>query len=202
MLKIIDLKIGNIGSLVKAINYLGVAYQVVDEPLGLEGASKIILPGVGNFKAASQALFATGFYDALRTKVLIEHIPILGICVGMQLFASVGDEGGGSKGLGFFDAEVKKINNFDGTLITPHMGWNDVHANQLEMFFGIEEDSCFYFVHSYSMRINENVNVAMTSYGENIVAYVNKGHIHGTQFHPEKSQQVGLQFLRNFIKLC
>jgi len=202
MLTIIDLKISNVGSIIKALEFIGVEYQVIDNPGKFDDVTKIILPGVGSFKAASQALLSSGFYDAIRTKVLVEKVPILGICVGMQLLALEGEEGGTKKGLGFFDAKVKKMDNIVGELVIPHMGWNDVQTNELTVFKNIKNHSCFYFVHSYSMNLRENVNIAVTNYGGDIVAYVNKGHIHGAQFHPEKSQESGLQFLRNFIELC
>jgi glutamine amidotransferase len=106
--------------------------------------------------------------------------------------------------LAFIDAEVKKLNNFNKTLVVPHMGWNDISTTSFKVFNGLARGSCFYFVHSYAMRLNEtkDLEIAYTDYGEPIVAYVSKGNIHGAQFHPEKSQGVGLQFLRNFIELC
>lgn len=204
MLKIVDLEVGNIGSVIKVIKHLGVDFELITEPEKLVGASKIILPGVGSFKAAAKKIHESGFAQALKEYVVINKVPVLGICVGMQLLANFGEEGGQSKGLGFINAIVKRINSFDGSLIIPHMGWNDIETKELPIFNNIDNGSCFYFVHSYAMNINENenLNVAYTNYGENVVAYVNKGHIHGAQFHPEKSQHVGIQFLRNFIDLC
>lgn len=206
MLKIVDLEVGNIGSVIKVIKHLGVDFELITQPDQLMGASKIILPGVGSFTAAAIKMHESGFAQALNEYVTTKEIPVLGICVGMQLLANTGEEGGQSKGLGFINATVKRINSFDGSLIIPHMGWNDVdtNTNELPIFRNIDNHSCFYFVHSYAMSINDhnNLNVAYTNYGENIVAYVNKGNIHGAQFHPEKSQHVGIQFLRNFIELC
>ena len=204
MLKIVDLEVGNIGSVIKVIKHLGVDFELITQPEQLIGASKIILPGVGSFTAAAKKIHESGFAKALTESVVINKVPVLGVCVGMQLLASIGEEGGRSKGLGFINATVKRINSFDGSLIIPHMGWNDIEINELPIFNNIDNGSCFYFVHSYAMTLNENenLNVAYTNYGENIVAYVNKGHIHGAQFHPEKSQHVGIQFLRNFIDLC
>ena len=204
MLKIVDLQIGNIGSVVKAIKHLGFDYELISKPEQLLGATKIILPGVGSFTTASKALHASGFAEALEHYVLNLKTPVLGICVGMQLLAEYGVEGGGAKGLGYIDATVERINNFDGALTIPDMGWNDVNTKELTLFTGIENDSCFYFVHSYAMKITnpQGLDIAFTNYGEDVVAYVRKGNIHGAQFHPEKSQSVGLQFLRNFIKSC
>jgi len=204
MLKIVDLQVGNIGSVIRAVKHLGAEYELITLPEQLEGATKIILPGVGNFTAASVKLYASGFVEALNKHVLDIKIPVLGICVGMQLLANEGFEGNGAKGLGYIDAVVKRINSFDETLIVPHMGWNDVSTKNLSLFQGIEDKSCFYFVHSYAMKIlsQEELDIAYTDYGEDVVAYVRKNNIHGAQFHPEKSQAVGLQFLRNFIELC
>jgi glutamine amidotransferase len=204
MLKIIDLQVGNIGSVIKAIKYLGAEYELITQPEQLVGATKIILPGVGSYKAASEKLYASGFVDALKKEILTHKVPVLGICVGMQLLAKNGIEGGGAQGLGFIDATVNKINSFNGTLTIPHMGWNDVNSNNLSLFDEIPDGSCFYFVHSYAMSIqnSDNLDIAYTDYGEDVVAYVRKGNIHGAQFHPEKSQSVGLQFLRNFIDKC
>lgn len=204
MLKIVDLEVGNIGSVIKVIKHLGADFELITLPEQLEGASKIILPGVGSFSAAAEKMHESGFTEALNEQVLKNRVPVLGICVGMQLLAKLGVEGGTSKGLGYIDATVERINSFDGTLLVPHMGWNDICSQDIPIFKNIDNNSCFYFVHSYAMRISdsEDVSIAYTNYGENIVAYVNKGNIHGAQFHPEKSQQVGIQFLRNFIELC
>jgi len=204
MLKIVDLQVGNIGSVIKAIKHLGADYELITKPGQLAGATKIILPGVGNFTTASAKLYASGFVEVLNEHVLTLKVPVLGICVGMQLLANEGVEGGGAKGLGYIDATVKRINDFGSSLTIPHMGWNDVNSKELSLFDGIEDNSCFYFVHSYSMTIHnlQGLEIAFTDYGENIVAYVRKGNIHGAQFHPEKSQSVGLKFLRNFIEKC
>lgn len=202
MLKIIDLGVGNIGSVIKAIKHIGVKHQVINQSEDLVDAEKILLPGVGSFSAASARLMESGFHAALQQQVLYDKVPVLGICVGMQLLGRFGNEGGRNPGLGFIDAEVNKLNNFNGELSIPHVGWNDIKTNGLKIFDGIDDGSCFYFVHSYAMRIGEAIDIATTDYGEDIVAYVNKGNIHGAQFHPEKSQDSGLMFLRNFVELC
>jgi len=122
----------------------------------------------------------------------------------MQLLAKLGYEGGSHLGLGFIDAEVRILNSFSNTLQIPHIGWNDISFKEQYLFKSIPENSCFYFVHSYAMKIHEfeGVDVAYTDYGEQVVAYVQKGNIYGAQFHPEKSQEAGLQFLCNFLELC
>ena len=204
MLKIVDLQVGNIGSVIKAVKFLGVDYELITTPEQLVGASKIILPGVGSFASASEKMFTSGFNEAFDEQVLTLKVPVLGICVGMQLLANQGVEGGSHKGLGYIDASVERINSFDRTLTVPHMGWNDVNSKELPLFDGIENESCFYFVHSYAMEVtnSQGLDIAFTDYGEDVVAYVRNDNIHGAQFHPEKSQYVGLQFLRNFIELC
>jgi glutamine amidotransferase len=204
MIKIVDLQVGNIGSVVKAIRHLGADYELITRPEQLVGASKIILPGVGSYKAASDRMYSSGFIDALNEHVLQLQVPILGICVGMQLLATSGVEGGGASGLGYINATVNKIDCINGSLNIPHMGWNDVNSLNLTLFEDIPDGSCFYFVHSYAMTIEnvENLDIAYTNYGSDVVAYVRKDNIHGAQFHPEKSQSVGLQFLRNFIEKC
>jgi glutamine amidotransferase len=204
MLKIIALQVGNIGSVIKAIKHLGADYELITHPDQLAGATKIILPGVGSYKTASDKMYASGFVEALNEKILGLKLPVLGICVGMQLLAKKGIEGGGAKGLGYINATVNKVSSFKGTLVVPHMGWNDVNGKDLLLFDGISDNNCFYFVHSYAMNIenNEGLDIAYTDYGEDVVAYVRKGNIHGAQFHPEKSQSAGLQFLRNFINKC
>ena len=204
MLKIVDLQVGNIGSVTKAVKHLGIDYELITKPEQLIGASKILLPGVGSFATASSRLHASGFIKSLDEQILGLNIPVLGICVGMQLLADFGLEGGKSNGLGYISATVEKVNSFDGSLNVPHMGWNDVNSNSCELFDGIPNNSCFYFVHSYAMKIidDEGLDIAFTDYGENVVAYVRKGNVHGAQFHPEKSQSVGLKFLRNFIQSC
>jgi glutamine amidotransferase len=204
MLKIVDLEVGNIGSVVKAIKHLGINYELINDPKQLQGATKIILPGVGSFSSCSDKMFASGFGDALAEKVNIDKTPILGICVGMQMLAKYGVEGGGRKGLGFIDASVNRLDDFDKSLVIPHMGWNDIDIKGFNIFKNVPLNSCFYFVHSYEMKVNDNegLNIVYTDYGNPVVAYINKDNIHGAQFHPEKSQTVGLQFLRNFIELC
>ncbi|OPX56818.1 glutamine amidotransferase [Oceanospirillum multiglobuliferum] len=206
MLAIVDLGIGNIGSVAKALDYLKVKYQIIVNPNDLSKASKIVLPGVGSFAEAVTRLDLSGFRSALLESVYMRNTPILGICVGMQLLSLFGTEGGDSKGLGFINAYVDKIDDFNGRLVIPHMGWNELSSIDHPLFRNVHKDACFYFVHSYAMQISDkaesNLEVIYTDYEQPVVAFVAKNHIYGAQFHPEKSQQPGLTFLRNFVELC
>ena len=201
MLTVIDIKVGNIGSLINTLDFLNLEYQVIDDIAEFKNVDRIILPGVGSFKSASLQLQKTGFIDVIRKAVLDKNIPILGICVGMQLLASTGFEGGESSGLNLIDADVIKIKSND-DLRVPHMGWNNIDMKSHMIFDSLKSTDCFYFVHSYEMRLNEVVEHSLVDYGSGIVAYVNKGNIHGVQFHPEKSQLSGLTVIRNFVEKC
>lgn len=201
MIIIVDLNIGNIRSLEKALDYIGAPYMTSKIASDFDKASGIIIPGVGSFSEAVKCLDESGLRNEILKFSLEKRKPILGICVGMQLLATLGSEGGESKGLGLIKATVEKIDN-KGQLLIPHMGWNSVKHGNLSLFNKVEELSDFYFVHSYSMRLQENIKVATAPYGDEIIAYVNKENIHGAQFHPEKSQSDGLMFLKNFVSLC
>lgn len=189
MLKIIDLQVGNIGSVLKAFDFIGVQYDLIRTPSELSGATKIIFPGVGNFTTASDRLFESGFKDALDYYVLELKVPMLGICVGMQLLAKWGSEGRGARGLGYIDTVVNRLNDFSGSLNVPHMGWNDISFGNYSIASGIPDLSCFYFVHSYAMNPPSSIDgleISYTDYGDKIVAYIRKDNIYGAQFIQRK----------------
>ncbi len=200
MISVIDLKICNIASVLRALDTLGLENKVVDDPKDIGQPDKLILPGVGNFFEASNRMRSLGWDLLLREKVLEEKVPILGICLGMQLFASYGEEGGQSKGLDFINAKVSYLRSSHENLRVPHVGWNDVSRCDMPIFDSLEGDNCFYFVHSYEMIIQESVQAAYSNYGVDIVAAVQKDNIVGVQFHPEKSQKAGLTLLQNFAR--
>ncbi len=200
MITVIDLKICNIASVAWALNRLGVECWVSDNPKDLGQPDKLILPGVGSFSEASSRIKSVGWDVVLKDKVLKEKIPILGICLGMQLFASCGEEGGNSKGLDFIKAKVSHLRSSKSNLRIPHVGWNDVSFSDMPIFDSLEDKSCFYFVHSYEMVLQEQIKAAYCSYGVDFVAAVQKENIIGVQFHPEKSQEAGLKLLENFAK--
>jgi glutamine amidotransferase len=200
MIAVIDMKLGNVHSVCNALKYLGYDHILTSSPEQLSSSEKLIFPGVGSFSEASARLFKSGIRDSIRREVMEKNKPILGICLGMQLLAEEGEEGGLSKGLGLIDARVSKL-RCDTTLFRlPHIGWNDVTNSGISVFNGVEDGSCFYFVHSYEMVLREKCLFATSNYGVDFVAAVQKGHILGTQFHPEKSREKGLRVLRNFVE--
>jgi glutamine amidotransferase len=200
MITVIDNDLGNIGSVVRALNFLNIDYHLTRDLNEIEKASKLIFPGVGSYKAAAEKILSKDFKDLVRFMVLEKQVPIFGFCLGMQLLTDSGEEMGHSQGLGLIRASTKFLRVDTKTHSVPHMGWNDVSANGLKMFSQVPEYSCFYFVHSYEVMVDDSeVKVATVNYGGvDVCAAVEKGHIWGAQFHPEKSQRVGLQLIKNF----
>ena len=207
---IIDYESGNLKSVSKAVelasnNILNKSnVKIINSANELKNFDKIVLPGQGSFKQCYQSLLSIdGIIDELTSAVLEKQKPILGICVGMQLFSSFGEEDGGSKGFNWIKGKVNKINLTDKNLKLPHMGWNNISINQKsKLFSGIENESHFYFVHSFAFDVeNEQFISATTNYSTEIVSAIEKDNIFGTQFHPEKSQANGIKILENFIKL-
>jgi glutamine amidotransferase len=203
MIVIVDYGMGNLGSIVNMFKKIGVSVEVSADPEIVDGARKLILPGVGAFDAGMSELEARGLRAVLTRKVLGERVPILGICLGTQLMTKSSAEGT-SQGLGWIDAETVRFNfsNESGFRI-PHMGWNEIHpAKDSRLLSGLDASSRFYFVHSYHLVCHDKLDVLMTAdYGYKFVAAVERGNIAGVQFHPEKSHRFGLQLLRNFSNL-
>jgi glutamine amidotransferase len=203
MITVIDHDFGNIGSVIRALKHLGIDFSLSRDLSAIEKSKKLILPGVGSFAAASEG-FVQGDLGKLITHLVSDqHVPIFGFCLGMQLLGQQGEEMGENPGLGLIKGKVKKLRVNPELFAVPHMGWNDVSQNGLRMFESVPSSSCFYFVHSYELITDDpDVKVATVEYGNlQICAAVEKGHIWGAQFHPEKSQSVGLQLLKNFEKL-
>jgi len=207
---IIDYESGNLKSVSKAVelaskNILNKSdVKIINSASELDHFDKIVLPGQGSFKQCYQSLLSIdGIIDELSNFVLDKQKPILGICVGMKLFSTYGEEDGGSKGFDWVKGKVKKINLTNQNLKLPHMGWNNIKINEKsKLLSGIENNSHFYFVHSFAFDVKNNVFVsATTNYSTEIVSAVEKDNIFGTQFHPEKSQANGIKILENFIKL-
>jgi glutamine amidotransferase len=200
---IVDYGIGNIDSLKRAIEECGGVASLGREPRDLEDATHIILPGVGSFAAAMRNLENRGLAIALKEQVVANHIPLLGVCLGMQLLADGGCEGGETPGLGFIAGEIVPLKPDAPEVRIPHIGWNEVHFKQASpLFEGIDSGQDFYFVHSYHFACGEPADIlAVTPYCGGFVSVVGRGTVFGTQFHPEKSQWVGFAMLRNFLKL-
>ena len=207
---IIDYETGNLKSVSKALelasnNVLKKSnIEIINSAKDLNNFDKVVLPGQGSFKQCFQSLNSIhGILDGLTDFVTFQKKPILGICVGMQLFANFGDEDGGSDGLGWIEGKVKKISLKDLSLKLPHMGWNNIQIlSNSKLLSGVNNDSHFYFVHSYSYEVDEKKYVsATTNYSIEIVSAIEKDNIFGTQFHPEKSQANGIKILENFVKI-
>ncbi len=207
---IIDYESGNLKSVSKAVelaskNILNKSdVQIINTAKELSHYDKIVLPGQGSFKQCYQSLISIdGILDELSNFVIEKQKPILGICVGMQLFSTFGDEDGGSAGFNWIEGKVKKINLKDKFLKLPHMGWNNINIEKdSKLLNGIENNSHFYFVHSYAFDVlNKEFISAITNYSIEFVSAVEKNNIFGTQFHPEKSQANGIKILENFVKI-
>ena len=193
---IIDLGIGNINSVAKALKSLGTQVVVSDNFSALSQAEHYILPGVGSFAAASKALMQKGGAEALTD--LVKDKPLLGICVGMQLFARNGHEHGENSGLSWVDGDVNLLPTH---MPLPHVGWNDITPkNNCPLFLNMPPQPCFYFTHSFGFNyLPDKQTAAMCTYGEPFIAAVQVGRRYAVQFHPEKSQQLGLLLLNNFL---
>jgi glutamine amidotransferase len=204
MITIIDYGVGNINAFVNVYNRLDIPTRIANSAADLENVQKLILPGVGHFDHAMLELLNSGMLQKLNELVLFKKIPVLGICVGMQLMANSSEEGT-QQGLGWIDASVKKFDEAKIDLVTrlPHMGWNDViPAVSNPLFNGLEQESLFYFLHSYFFDCNDKNNVlATTDYGDTFTSAAYSQNIYGVQFHPEKSHKFGEKLLHNFAKL-
>lgn len=203
MLAVIDYGAGNLRSVLHALNYLGVeSIRVVRDPRDLQGAEKIILPGVGAFGAGMQKLHERNLVQPIKDAVQI-GTPYLGICLGMQFLFERSDEMGDHEGLGLLPGYVTRFPPQAG-LKVPHMGWNQLRQQkESPLLRRVSSDSYAYFVHSYyCVPANEANIVAIVDYGLPFTAVVQHEHIYGVQFHPEKSQRTGLQILMNFLELA
>ncbi len=204
---IVDYNSGNISSVINS--FLEVAkdkvnIEVTSDLNKIKSSDKIVLPGQGSFKSCVDALNSIdGLVDTLNDTVISKKKPLFGICVGLQMFADIGYEEKETKGLGWISGKVSKIDNQNGKYKLPHIGWNEINiVKDSKIFREIENNSHMYFVHSYEfIPEDKNVISATTDYSSNIVCSVEKENIFGTQFHPEKSDKIGLKIIDNFIKL-
>jgi imidazole glycerol-phosphate synthase subunit HisH len=204
MIVIIDYGVGNIRAISNVYKRLNIQHRIARKPDELAGAAKLILPGVGAFDHAMDLINQSGMRETLDELVLGQHVPVLGICVGMQMFSHASEEGN-LPGLGWVDSSVRRIDPaklFHRTRL-PHMGWNDVQpVAKNSLLQGLEEDARFYFLHSYYCHCNTPEDIiAVTDYGDKFSCAINSGNIYGVQFHPEKSHHWGIRLLENFAKL-
>jgi len=201
MIAIIDYGLGNVSALVNVYKKLNIPAIIVKQAKDLKNANKVILPGVGSFDHAMQRIEKSGMRGLLDEMVLVNNVPVLGICVGMQMLARSSEEGSLS-GLGWIDGKVIKFQTSSSAhkLCVPHMGWNSIKPTRSnDLLGGIDISSRFYFLHSYYFHCYRNEDiVAVTDYGGEFVSIVNSGNICGVQFHPEKSHQWGIRLLENF----
>jgi imidazole glycerol-phosphate synthase subunit HisH len=204
MITIIDYGLGNIRAFLNVYKRLNIEARAVTDAASLRGATKIILPGVGHFDHAMEQLDASGMRPDLDALVHADKVPVLGICVGMQMLASTSDEGTRA-GLGWIAGRVRSFENEAATaaLPMPHMGWNDVTPVSPDRIFAqLETESRFYFLHSYFFECARTDDVlAVSSYGSDFACAVRHANIYGVQFHPEKSHHFGTRLLQNFAEL-
>lgn len=198
---VIDYGMGNLHSVSKALETVGAEVVIAGKPDDLQTADRIVLPGVGSFAEGMHQLHARGLIIALHKEVMEEQKPFLGICLGMQLAASSGEENGHARGLGWIDGKVQRLDPEDKLNKVPHMGWNDITLTRESMLFqGVRGALTFYFVHSYHFIPSDpSVVSAVCDHGGPFAAVIEKDNIHLVQFHPEKSQSMGLKILENFL---
>ena len=204
---IVDYSSGNISSVINSFKEVAkdkVNIEVTSDLNKIKSSDKVILPGQGSFKSCVDALNnIEGLVDTLNEFAINNKKPLLGICVGLQMFADIGYEENETKGLGWISGKVSKIDNQNGKYKLPHIGWNQINIlKDSKIFNDVENNSHMYFVHSYEFVPNDkSVVSATTDYSSKIVCSIEKENIFGTQFHPEKSDKIGFQIIDNFIKL-
>ncbi len=204
---IVDYNSGNISSVINSFKEVAkdkVNIEVTSDLTIIKTSDKVVLPGQGSFKSCIDGLNSiNGLVDTLNEFALESKKPLLGICVGLQMFADIGYEEVETKGLGWISGKVSKIDNKGGKFKLPHIGWNEINIKkESKIFKGIENNSHMYFVHSYEfVPEDKSVISATTDYSSNVVCAAEKENIFGTQFHPEKSDKIGLKIINNFISL-
>jgi glutamine amidotransferase len=204
MITIVDYGLGNIQAFLNVYKRLNIAAATARSAADLAGASRVILPGVGAFDDAMERLERSGLRAALDDLVLVKRVPVLGVCVGMQILAQGSDEGR-LRGLGWVDGHVKAFESWEPTkrMPVPHMGWNDVSPGAgTRLFEGLESEARFYFLHSFFFECARQEDIlAVSQYGADFSSAVHHGNVFGVQFHPEKSHHFGTQLLKNFAEM-
>ena len=198
MIAVLDYGIGNLGSVLKAFRHVGAEAALVESPSAARDADALVVPGDGAFGAAMDEIERRGFGDLLRDAAA-DGRPVLGICIGMQILFEESSEHGRHRGLGLLPGQVTRIET---TLPVPHMGWNRLRqAHPHPLFADVADGAHVYFVHSYKCDADPSVLLATTEYDGEVAAIVGRGSVLGVQFHPEKSQAVGLALIRNYVAL-
>ena len=210
MIAVVDFQLSNIGSVLNMLRYLGVEANITTNPKEVELSEKIILPGVGSFDRAMNNIHELGLLSALNSRVLEAKVPVLGICLGMQILGE-GSEEGGIEGLSWikgsckrFDFSEQVVGKAEDKLRIPHMGWNTVfQKKESKLLQDMYDKPRFYFVHSYYFEVGEASDTLLsTKHGEYFTSAVERENIYGTQFHPEKSHKFGSQLISNFVNNC
>jgi glutamine amidotransferase len=200
MIVIVDYKVGNLGSIYNMLKKIGVKSEMTSDKDKISLASKLILPGVGSYDTGMKNLTELGLIELLNKKILEDKVPVLGICLGMQLMTSQSEEGSLS-GLGWIKGCAKRFNfERESGLKVPHIGWNFVvQQKESKLLFEMYDEPRYYFVHSYFIELEEENDIlTKTSYGNEFCSSLEKENIYGVQFHPEKSHRYGMRLLRNF----
>lgn len=200
---IVDYEMGNIDSIARAIEECGGTPVISNQKSDFKQASHIILPGVGAFNKAMENIMKYDLNSILTVQVIQKKKPLLGICLGMQILASKGYEGGETNGLGFIEGEVIRLISDSKNTTIPHIGWNEVHFKDTsQLFTNLDSGLDFYFVHSFHFKCRNDEHVlASTPYCGKFTSVIQKDNVFGVQFHPEKSQRVGFQILKNFLSI-
>jgi len=203
MITIVDYGMGNLGSIRNMLKKIGADSEITAEPARIAAATKLVLPGVGAFDAGMENLDKSGLVPLLNERVRRDEVPVLGICLGMQLMTHSSSEGE-RPGLGWVDAKAVRFVPADATLKVPHMGWNIARPVRDDALLeGLPRESRFYFVHSYYVACERREDVLLTTfYGADFDSGFRRGNVWGVQFHPEKSHRFGMHLLRNFAERC
>jgi glutamine amidotransferase len=197
VIAIVDYGLGNLGSVIKGFRHAGALPVLTSDPAVLRAAHALVLPGDGAFGATMDEIRARG-QDLVLREAAAQGVPIFGICIGMQVLFEESEEHGRHAGLGLLPGRVRR---FEGPLPVPHMGWNRLAFRPHPLFAGLSPGSHVYFVHSYYCDAPDDVVLATSDYGRDFAAVVGRGSVLGVQFHPEKSQAIGLRLIRNFVDL-
>ena len=202
LISIINYGMGNTFSIKRAIEVLGYNVEIANNPDEIENSQKIILPGVGSFAKGMENLNSMGWTDKLNKIVKVKKAPILGICLGMHLFANSSNEVKKTNGLKFINGDVVRLNEIGCKKKLPHVGWNEVKLKKGRLINEVEQNTDFYFVHSYCYKhLEDDIVLGTTNYDVDFISIINSNNIYGTQFHPEKSSFSGKKILNNFLKI-